>query len=106
MRLKETSDALKRHRRTFHLARHNPERWEQERNITLSENLCDVRETTSKLEGEAEANKKLLECRQQQVGPVTGYQEKLRAHEYERLTASRRNWQLLKRRKKIYVRST
>ena len=71
MRSKETSDALKRHRKTFHLARHDPELWEQERSTTLSDSLHNAQERASEAEKVAETNKKLLECGEQEVSSVT-----------------------------------
>lgn len=69
MRPKNTSGTLKRHRQTFHLARHDPERWEQERDLTTYESLCEARERASIMEEEAKVNKQLLKYSQQEVGP-------------------------------------
>lgn len=46
MRTKHASGALKRQRRTFHPARHDPERWEREnlKEATLLENSHDAQE--------------------------------------------------------------
>jgi hypothetical protein len=64
---KLVSDSQKRHYRTFHLARRNPELWEQERNASLSETLGEARERISVVEKEVETNKKLLRRSQHQV---------------------------------------
>lgn len=106
MRLKETSDALKRHRKTLYLARHNPERWAEERIITLSESLHDAQEKKSKVEKKVEASGKLLEHKQQQVSLVKTYEEELWAYGNERLIALRRNWQLQRRHEEVNARST
>ena len=58
MRTKNTSDIQKRHHPTFYLARRDPERWEHERNITLSENLGEARERAGTTEREAKVNKR------------------------------------------------
>ena len=70
MRPKKVSDKLKRHRKTFHLARHDPERWEREKRAALSENLHEAQERASIAEREVERNKGLLEQSQQKVSPV------------------------------------
>jgi len=70
MRCKKVSDKLKRHRQTFHLSRYDPERWEQERNATLSESLRKAEERASIAEGGAGMNKELLEQSQHQVGLI------------------------------------
>ena len=68
MRTKHVSDALKRQRRTFHLARHDPERWEREKETsTLLENIHDAQERASAAERDAEANKQLVEEKQKQA---------------------------------------
>ena len=68
MRTKHVSDALKRQRRTFHLARHDPARWEQEKETsTLLENIHDAQERTSAAERDAEVNKQLVEEKQKQA---------------------------------------
>ena len=67
MRTKSTSDKLKRHRKTFYLARRDPDRWERERNTTLSEGLREARERASVAEREAKAKEVLLNRSQQQV---------------------------------------
>jgi len=97
MRLKETSDAVKRHRKTFHLARRDPEHWEQERETSLSETLREARERAAIAEREAEANKRLLNHNQQQASLVIVYRGGLYAHEAERLTICGGSWRLLNR---------
>lgn len=67
MRTKHVSDALKRQRQTFHLARHDPERWKQEKETTLLENLHDAQERAGVAERDAEVNKQLAEERQEQA---------------------------------------
>jgi len=90
MRPKKISDKLKRHHQTFHLARHDPERWEQERSVTFSENLHEAQERASIPEKEAERNKGLLEQSKQQVGPIIVCEGKLCTHETESFTPCRR----------------
>jgi len=68
MRVKKASDTQKRHYQTFHLARRNPERWEHERGVSLSESLHEAWERTGVAEREVETNKKMLRHNQQQVG--------------------------------------
>ena len=68
MRVKKASDTLKRHYQTFYLARRDPERWEHERNTSLSESSHEAWERASTAEREAEAIKKSLRHSQQQVG--------------------------------------
>jgi len=80
MRLKKTSDTLKRHHQTFHLARRDPEGWEHERNISLSESLHEVRERVGIVEREAETNKRLLRHSQQQVKLVIAREDELLTH--------------------------
>jgi len=86
MRPKKVSDKLKRHRRTFHLARHDPERWKQERSVALSENLREAQERASIAEREVEGNKGLLEQSQQPVSPVIVCEGEICAHETESST--------------------
>ena len=93
MRCKKVSDKLKRHRQTFHFCRYDPERWEQERNATLSESLRKAEERASIAEGEAGRNKELLEQSQQQVGLVVVCEDELHTHRAGRLTRCERNWQ-------------
>ena len=90
MRPKKISDKLKRHHQTFHLARHDPERWEQERSVTFSENLHEAQERASIPEKEAEKNKGLLEQSKQQVGPIIVCEGKLCTHKTESFTPCRR----------------
>ena len=98
---KKPSDALKRHRHTFHLARYDPEGWEQARYLSLSENLREARERAGIAEREAEANKKLSTHRGQEVSLVVTHEGELPAHETQRLTACARNWRLQKPMQKI-----
>jgi len=70
MRPKETSGTLKHHRKTFHLARRDPERWEEEREVGLSEGLREARERANIAEREAETDRTLLKHSQQQVSLV------------------------------------
>ena len=72
-RLKCTPNALKRHRETFHLARHDPEHWEQERETTLLESLREARERVNTVD--REANKELLKHSRQS-------QRRRRCHEH------------------------
>ena len=86
MRPKGTSKALKRHRKTFHLVRHDPERWEQEKKAALSENLHEAREKADTAEREVEAKERLLmDCRDQ-VSIAIVYDDERRSHETKRLT--------------------
>jgi len=101
MRPKNVSDKLKRHRQTFHLARRDPERWEWERSVTLSENLREAQERASIAEREVERTKGLLEQSQRQVSPVMVCEGELCAHEIESFTPCRRIWQHLKRHERI-----
>ena len=61
MRTKHTSNALKRHRKTFHLARHDPELWEQVKENNLLESLQEAQERASAAERRAEISEKMLE---------------------------------------------
>ena len=70
MRPKKVSKALKRHHQTFYLARRDPERWERERNITLSESLNETQEKVGIAKRETDKDERLLEHIQQQVSPV------------------------------------
>jgi hypothetical protein len=106
MHPKETSDTLKHHHKTFHLARHDPERWEQEREITLSEGLHEARERARIAEREAETNKTLLKRSQQQVSCVAICKDQLRTHETKRLTTYGESLRHLKLHVKICARST
>ena len=74
MRPKNTSYALKQHRKTFHLARYDPERWEQVNENNLQTNLRDARERASVAERELEAGKK-------QASTFIVYDDALQAHE-------------------------
>ena len=67
MRTKHVSNALKRQRQTFHLARHDPERWEREKETIHLENLYDAQERASAAERDAEVNKQLVEEKQKQA---------------------------------------
>ena len=98
---KKPSDALKCHRHTFHLARYDPEGWEQARYLSLSENLREAQERASIAEREAEASKKLLRHREQEVSLVITHEGELLVHETQRLTACARNWRLQKPMQKI-----
>ena len=80
MRIKHTSHALKQQRKTFHLARHDPEHWEQEKEAARLENLHEARERASAAEREAKADKELLKNAQQQVSVVVVREDKLQAH--------------------------
>ena len=68
MRQKRPSESQKHHRRTFHLPRYDPERWEQERDASLTESLREARERATVAEREAETSEKLLKQSQQEVG--------------------------------------
>lgn len=50
MRAKHASKAAKRHRKTFHLARHNPALWQQVRESNLLESLHEDEERARALE--------------------------------------------------------
>ena len=67
MRTKHVSDALKRQRQTFHLARHNPECWKKEKETTLLEKLHDAQERAGVTERDVEASKQLAEEKQEQA---------------------------------------
>jgi hypothetical protein len=67
MRQKRVSDTLKRHRHTFHLARHRPDDWKEEKSTSFSESLHETRERAHIAEREAEIDKTLLKHSQQQV---------------------------------------
>ena len=79
MRTKQTSYAQQRHRKTFYLARCDPERWEQEKEASLLESLREARERTSAAEKEAKTNKKLLKQSQQQASIIIVREDELRA---------------------------
>lgn len=96
MRTKKTSEALKRHRQTFHLARHDPERWEQEKNDSLSESLHEARERARIAEREVEITKKLLRDSQREASLIIVCGDELPAHQTYRLTTCARKWQLQK----------
>jgi hypothetical protein len=81
MRVKKTSDVLKHHRATFHLAQRDPECWEQEKNTTLSESLCEAGERVTIAERKLEADEKLLEHSQQQASLIIITEDELPAHE-------------------------
>ena len=66
MRTKHTSNALKRHRETFHLARRDPGLWEQVKESNLHETLHEAWERASAAERRAEVSEKLLEDMQKQ----------------------------------------
>jgi len=105
MRSKQISYAQKRQRETFHIARYDPECWEQEKETTLLENLREARERANAAEREAETNKETLKYSQQQASIVIVCEDKLPAHGTEkRLTICRRDWRHLKTRGKVYVR--
>ena len=65
---KRPSESQKRHRRTFHLSRYDQERWEKERDASLTESLREARERATVAEREAETSEKLLKQSQQEVG--------------------------------------
>jgi hypothetical protein len=81
MRQKKVSNALKHHRATFHLARHSPDRWEEEKNAACSESLCEARDRARVAKKKAEANKTLLKHSQQQVRLSPVHEYELQAHE-------------------------
>ena len=80
MRPKHTSNALKRHRKTFHLARHDLEHWEQERETILLESLREARERVNAVEREAGTSKELLEHSQRQASVIIIHEDELPAH--------------------------
>ena len=96
MRTKKTSDALKRHRQTFHLARHDPERWEHEKNVSLYESLREARERARIAEREVEITKKLLRDSQREVRLIIVCGDELPAHKTYRLTTCARKLQFPK----------
>ena len=77
---KHTSLALKQQCKTFHFARHNPERWEQEKETALLNNLHDAWERASTAEREAEMSKKSLKHSQQQASVFIICEDALQAY--------------------------
>ena len=67
MRKKRASDAMKRHQKILHLARHHPEDWERENKASLTESLREARARARAAEKEVEENKKMLRHNEQQV---------------------------------------
>jgi len=107
MRTKQTSYALQRHRKTFHLARSDPERWEEEKETTRLESLHEARERASAAEKEAETNKRLLEHSQQQASVVIVHEDEPWVHRVENKPISRRrDWRLSKPHRRVYARQT
>jgi hypothetical protein len=99
---KKGSKAQKRHRKTFHLARHDPERWKQVRENNHSESLRELQELSERLreaeereniaKGKAETAKMLLKEAQQQASLDIICEDWRRTHEAERLPTCRENW--------------
>lgn len=99
---KKGSEAQKRHRKTFHLARHDPERWKQVRENNHSESLRELQELSERLreaeeresiaKGKEETAKMLLKEAQQQASLDITYEDWLRTHETERLPTCRGSW--------------
>jgi len=105
MHTKHISNTLKQQCSIFHLARHDPERWEQEKETTLLNSLHDAWEKASAAEREAETNKKLWKNSQQQASIFIVYEDVLRAHGTKnRLTTCRRDSPTLKMHEKLYAR--
>ena len=67
MRTKHTSNALKRHRKTFHLARRDPELWEQVKESNFLESLHEAQERASAAERRAQTSERLLEDARKQA---------------------------------------
>ena len=77
---KNTSGIQKHHYQAFYLAQRDPERWEHERNITLSENLDEAWERAGTEEREAMVNKKLVMNCQRWVSLVITCEDELPLH--------------------------
>lgn len=94
MRYKTISNSLKRQRKSFHLARYDPEGWERERNASLAESLHEAQERANKAEREVEVRERLLSDCRKEVSLIPIQKSELYIHETRSLISRVKNYPL------------